>query len=131
MTTTPLRHAATHFNTPQHTATVEETQCQNDHYTARHCIMLQHTATGQMTQLKSHGDDHNATHCNTLQNTATHCNTLQHTATHCNRQRDAAQMPRRRSHYNTFATHCNTLQQAKRHCSRTTMTINGGYNFLC
>jgi len=30
------------------------------------------------------GQQHAATHCNTLQHTATHCNTLQHTATHGN-----------------------------------------------
>ena len=90
-----LRHAATHGNTRQHTATLP-----GDFVAAAHLVLLPHTATRGNTLQHTATDwntprglccgcpsvplQHAVTRCNTLQHTATHCNTLQHTATHCN-----------------------------------------------
>jgi len=62
---------------------------------------------------KPRGDEHTATHCNTLQHTlqhaATHCNTLQH----CLYIRESLEVMSTLQHTATHtATHCNTLQHS-------------------
>ena len=62
-----LQHAATRYNTLQHTA------------------MHRITSSTQSDKLeKMLGLNLEDTDCNTLQHTTTHCNTMQHNATHCN-----------------------------------------------
>ena len=63
------------------------------HYTARHCITLQHTATHCSTL------QHTATHCNTL---PTHCNQLQHTKVACSARARAHARERSFSLSHTF-----------------------------
>jgi len=105
----PLQHAATHRNTPQHTAAHFDgviifvlhintpppilhpqipCHCSTLQHTAPHYTTLQHTAThldGAVTfvlHIRTQPPilhPHIPRHCNTLQHTATHCTTLQHT----------------------------------------------------
>ena len=59
------------------------------------------------------GDDHTASHCNTLQHAASRCIALHHTASHCATLRNTA------SHYITLhhtASHCITLHHTASHC---------------
>jgi len=124
------QHTATHFNTPQHTATTPQALaatrlavgwsacCNTLQHTATHYNAIQRTAThcNHTSRTCCHHTgsrlvdvlQQTATHCNVRQRTAIHCNTLQHTATHCNTLQHTA------THCNTLqhtTTHCNTLQQ--------------------
>ena len=99
---------------------------------AKHCNILQHTATHLFEPLQVSLGKHFersctlATHCNTLQHAATRCNTLQHTATHCNTLQHTAthllellqvSLGKHFERSATLVTHCNTLQHAATHCN--------------
>jgi len=101
-----LQQAASHRNTPQHTATQKSllwssllrlSRCASDciqtytqQHTATHCNTLQHKCNTLKHKCNKLQYKCNTLHhkcntlqhkCNTLHHTATHCITLQHTAT--------------------------------------------------
>jgi len=89
-----IRHTATQYTTPQHTATHAATLYNTPRHTATHCTTLHHTLP----------------HCNTLRHTAIHCNTLQYTATNI----EGLQVHLTHVH---IATQCNTMQHNATQCN--------------
>jgi len=80
-------------------------------HTATHCNTLQHTATNVCGY--NGGYDHTARHCNTLQDTATHCNTQQHAARHCKTLQYTVTLK-----FYIAATHCHTLPHTATQCNK-------------
>ena len=88
-------YTATHFSTPQHSASHCNALQQNAANIMSLCALYVQTCMCMHTYL--HAYIYTVTHCSTLQHTATHFNTLQHTATHCRTLPHTA--PRRHPQY--------------------------------
>jgi len=93
------------------------------HYTATHCIILQHCSIPQDICSMQRIDGTSARwgaaiYHYTLGHTATYCNTLKHIATYCNtlsQRKDF--MAHLQAEHLQDATHCNTVQHTATHCS--------------
>jgi len=119
-------HAATHYNTPCNKVVVASYAIPvalQQYRTARHCKILQNTATRNLSSscatLVALQQCHIATHC---KDTTTHCN-KKFVLILCNSSCTAT-MPRTQRR----VTHCTTLQQTATHCTTLQHTLPLRYN---